>query len=90
MVGGNRTAMVIISHEGLDRREVLDVLRRRWPTVVVKSVELEEPALAMSSQDAADLGRCPRGVEPLRIVIMPPKISRRTIATVTEPMPVVV
>jgi hypothetical protein len=47
------------------------VLCRRWPDVVVKGLEQEEPAVAMTAEDAADLGRCRRGVEPLRIVVMP-------------------
>ena len=35
--------LVMISHDGVDQREVEDVLRRRWPDVVVKSLEQEEP-----------------------------------------------
>ena len=79
--------MVLISHEGVDRREVQDVLGRRWPEVVVKNLEQEEPAVTMSPGDAADLGRCRRGIEPLRIVIMP-QHDRQITAPVIEPMPV--
>ena len=64
-------ALVMVTHEGIDRHEVEAVLRRRWPDVVVKELEQEEPTVAMSPEDAADLGRCRRGVEPLRIVVMP-------------------
>jgi hypothetical protein len=71
MIGGDHKAMVLISHDGVDRREVTDVLRRRWPDVVVKELEQERPAVTMVAEDAADLGRCRRGVEPLRIVVMP-------------------
>ena len=71
MAGGDATALVLTTHEGVDRREVLDALRRRWPDVVVKELEQETPTVAMSPADAVDLGRCRRGVEPLRIVIMP-------------------
>jgi hypothetical protein len=55
----------------------------------VKSLEHEEPAWAMSPGDAADLGRCRRGVEPLRIVIMP-QHDRQIVTPAIEPMPVVV
>jgi hypothetical protein len=51
------------------RREVVDIMRP--PDIMVKSLEREEPAVAMSPADAADLGRCRRSVEPLRIVVMP-------------------
>ena len=84
---------VPISHQGIDRRELLDVLRRRWPDVVVKGLEHEEPTWEMTAQDAADLGTRRRGVEPLRILVMPQKISRVTVASVPvilEPMPVVI
>ena len=54
MAGGDGTALVMITHEGVDRHEVEDVLRRRWPDVVVKSLEQEEPAVAMTA------GRCCR------------------------------
>ena len=57
------TTLVLISHEGVDRHEVEDVLRRRWPEVVVKSLEQEEPTVAMSSRDATDIGQRRRGVE---------------------------
>ena len=63
--------MVMVSHEGIDRSEVQDVLQRRWPDVVIKKRGQEEPAWEMLPDDAAELGRCRRGVEPLRVVVMP-------------------
>jgi hypothetical protein len=89
MAGGDHMALVLVSHQDIDRREVQDVLRHRWPEVVVKSLEREEPAVAMSPDEAADLGQCRRGVEPLRIVIMP-QHDRQMIAPEVEAMPVVV
>ncbi len=90
MAGGDRRALVLVSHDGVDRREVLDVLRRRWPDVVVKGLEQEVPTVAMMAEDAADLGRCRRGVEPLRIVIMPQWDQQVIDLPVVEPMPVIV
>jgi hypothetical protein len=89
MIGGDHAALVMIIHEAIDRHEVQDVLHHRWPDVVVKSLEREEPAVAMSPVDAADLGRCRRGIEPLRIVIMP-QGDRQVAAPMIEPMPVLV
>jgi hypothetical protein len=71
MAGGDGTALVMITHNGVDQREVQDVLCARWPEVVVKTLEQEQPVVAMLPGEAADLGRCRRGVEPLRIVVMP-------------------
>ena len=50
----------------------------RWPDIVVKGMEHEKPSVTMSPIDAADLGRCRRGVEPLRIVVMPQQVQRAT------------
>jgi len=88
MAGSDGKALVMISHEGVDRHEVEAVLRRRWPDVVVKSVEQDRPAVAMSPSDAADPGQ--RGVEPLRIVVMPLHERQTITLTVIQPMPVVV
>jgi hypothetical protein len=70
MAGGDREALVMVTHDGVDQCEVLDVLHRRWPHVVLKDLAQEEPTVAMTAEDATDLGRCRRGVEPLRIVVM--------------------
>ena len=93
LMGGDRKALVIISHQGVHCREVLDVLRRRWPDVVVKELEHEDPTWTMRADDAADLGSRRRGAEPLRIVVMPQRVQRVTVApasVIVEPMPVVI
>jgi hypothetical protein len=89
MAGGDHTALVLISHEGIDRREVQDVLSPRWPNVAVKFLEHEEPTWVMTAEDAAGLGRCRRGVEPLRLVILPQRLRRMATAPMVEAMPVV-
>jgi hypothetical protein len=89
MAGGDHTALVMITHDGVDQRVVLDVLRRRWPGILVKILEQEQPAVAMTAEDAADLGRCRRGIEPLRVVIMPQQVRQIT-APMVEAMPVLV
>ena len=93
LMGGNHIAMVMISHQSIDRREVLDLLRRRWPEVVMKDLEHEEPTWAMTADDAADLGSRRRGVEPLRVVVMPQRVQRVIVAptpVIVEPIPVLV
>lgn len=93
MAGGDGTALVVISHDDVGRGELLDALRRRWPDVVVKNLEQEMPAAAMAAKNAAELGQCRRGVEPLRIVIMPQHDLSAAAAApppVMEPMPVLV
>ncbi len=70
MAMGDGTAFVLVRHPGLVRQEVAAVLRRRWSAAVVGEVGAAEPSWSMSAEDAAELARARRGVEPLRIVVM--------------------
>ena len=90
LMSGDHRALLLISHQGVDRRDVLNVLCRRLPDVVLKDLQQEEPAWEMTADDAAELGSRRRGAEPLRIVVMPQKMQRVTVAPVpvVEPMPV--
>ena len=91
MIGGDHRALVLISHEGLERREVLGALCRRWPEVVLKDSEHEELTWTMTPDAAAELGNRRRGVEPLRILVMPQRVTRVTVAPmleIVEPMPI--
>jgi hypothetical protein len=88
IVGGDRRAMVLVSHEGINRSEVQDVLRRRWPDVLIKKRGQEEPTWEMLPGDAAQLGRSRRGVEPLRVVIMPQQEHEVTTSSVIDSIPV--
>lgn len=82
-------ALVLVAHDGgVDRHELLETLHRRWPDVVIKGLEQEEPTSEMVAEDAADLGRRRRGVEPLRIVILPQQDQQAIISPIVEPMPV--
>jgi hypothetical protein len=92
-MGGDHRALVMISHQDIDRREVLEILSRRWPNVVMKDLQQEGPTWEMTAADAAELGSRRRGIEPLRIVVMPQRITLPAIVApthVVEPMPVVV
>jgi len=52
--------------------------------VLIKEPEGEEPTCAMLPGEAADLGHRRRGVEPLRVVIMPQQQQHGVVAA---PMP---
>jgi hypothetical protein len=82
--------MVMVSHGGIDQREVLEVLQRRWPDVVIKKLGQEEPTWEMLPDDAAELGRCRRGVEPVRLIIMPQQEREVTTASLFGSVPVLV
>jgi hypothetical protein len=68
-------ALVLIEHNHIGRAEVQSVLSRRWPKVVLQQPTDFEPSSWMSIANAADLARRRRGVEGLRIVVMPQRGS---------------
>ncbi len=70
MATGDGVAFVLVRHPGVERPEVAAVLRKRWPAAVITVVGASEPSWAMSMEDAAELARARRGLEPLRIVVL--------------------
>ena len=90
IIGGDRRTMLMVSHERVDRCEVQDVMRRRWPDVLINKPGREEPVWEMSPDDAAGLGQCRRGIEPVRLVIMPQREREVTTSSPVDSMPVLV
>ena len=97
MAAGDDTAFVLVRHRSVTRQEVATVLRRRWSAAVVREVGAAEPSWSMSVEDAADLARARRGVEPLRIVVLAQRAantderrcaSEHDLAEVYAPMPI--
>lgn len=97
MATGDGTAFVHVRHTGLARSEVAAVLRTRWPAAVITEVGASEPSWAMSVEDATELARARRGVEPLRIVVLAQRAADRSLRdgavtrgtpTPFEPMPI--
>ena len=98
MATGDGEVFMLVRHPGLARSEVAAVLRKRWPAAVLQDVGAAEPRWSMSTEDAAELARFRRGVEPLRVVVLPqrhddPLLVGRTAVVEPpvwlEPMPVV-
>jgi hypothetical protein len=74
MTSSGDAALVMIRHAGIDRREVVDALRRRWPSLSVGDLSVT-PTWAMSVKDAVERALARRGVEPLRVVVLPQQRS---------------
>jgi hypothetical protein len=70
MAKGDGTAMVLIRHQGIDRPEIVEVLRRHWLNAQVTGITKASPVWDFGIDDAVELARARRGVEPLRIVVM--------------------
>ena len=97
MAAGDGTALLLIRHEGISRAEVGEVLRGRWPVAPIGDVGAVPPSWTFAVEDAAELARARRGVEPLRIVVLAQRAAntgerRRTdtdnLAEPFAPMPV--
>lgn len=98
MATGDGVVFMLVSHPGTARSEVAATLRKRWPAAVFQDVGAAEPRWSMPTEDAAELARVRRGVEPLRIVVLPQRAAEATaldmigvnrVLVAVEPMPVV-
>jgi hypothetical protein len=95
MTSANGAALLLIRHPALTRAEVADVLRRRWPDVTLSDGTVP-PTWEMTVEDAVELACERRGVEPLRVVVLPQRASltdgRHGVGVLAaadlEPMPV--
>jgi hypothetical protein len=72
--GADRT-LILIQHAGIPRAALRCTLQRRWPQVALHDPAHTEPNSWLNVADAADLARRRRGIEPLRIVVMPQRAS---------------
>ena len=89
LVDGERM-LLRVRHPGINRAALWSVLERRWPTVVLVDPGAIEPATAMTVADAAALARRHRGLEPVRIVILPQIATAAPQDGWDEPMPMLV
>lgn len=98
MATGNRDLLVLVRHAGIPRAEVADVIRRRWPGVVIGDVGSVSPSWMFTIEDAAEVARTRRGVEPLRVVVLaqrasdvsaPQQTVGQEVQMPVEPMPIV-
>ena len=64
-------AMVLVQHPGLRRAHVGAALGRRWPGMVVGEVGEVVPGWKMPVEDVVRLAQARRGVEPIRVMVMP-------------------
>jgi hypothetical protein len=70
MAHGDGRATLLIRHEGVGRGEIVEVLRRHWPDAQVTEITKASLVWNLGIEDAVELARAKRGVEPLRIVVM--------------------
>jgi hypothetical protein len=88
IMGGDGTAFVMICHDDLERHELLTNLCGRRPGLHLKDLEQEMPVPLLTPLEAAELGRRHRGIEPLRVVIMPQRDAPMAKTSCLEPMPI--
>lgn len=87
LADGNR-GLILAQHPGIDRASFWVMLERRWPNVVLADLGSVEPASALAARDAAALARCRRGIEPVRVIVLPQVLASATEQeNWDEPMP---
>jgi hypothetical protein len=70
MAQADGKAMLLVRHPGIGKAEIAEVLQRRWPDAQVTDITTVFPVWNLGIEDAVELVRAKRGVEPLRIVMM--------------------
>lgn len=75
MATSDSEVLLLVRHAGIDRGEVADILQRRWPGAIVGDVGTLAPSWEMPVENAVELARARRGVEPLRIVVLAQRAS---------------
>ncbi len=97
MASADGTALLMVRHPDIDQQEVLEVLRRRWPSAIISDIADEQPSREWPLEDIVELANVRRGVEPLRIVVLgqrvvgPGKAMYMGMeAAAVDPMPVVI
>jgi hypothetical protein len=96
MVGADGTAMVLVRHPHIPRAEVAEILGRRWPEAIIGEVAAVLPNSEFTVEDAVEFARLRRGIEPLRVIVLPQRSSGSppgqemggSSLTGSEPMPV--
>jgi hypothetical protein len=61
--------LVLVQHASIDREDVLDILARRWPRIVLTNAGHAQPSSQLTVGQAAALARRRRGIEGIRIVV---------------------
>ncbi len=94
MVFDDRTMLLVARHAGINRREIAQAFQSRWPDASVGKIGTMPASWEFDLDDAVELARVRRGVEPLRIVVLPQRgvhagvQSERNVRTGgLEPMP---
>jgi hypothetical protein len=95
MAAGHGELAVLVWHEGISRAEVAEGLRRRWPGAILSDIGSLPLSWDFLIEDAVELARARRGVEPLRIVVLPERqcgsdvyCDTNSRLSAIEPMPV--
>jgi hypothetical protein len=70
MAQGDDKVMLLIRHAGIGEAEIVELLRMHWPGAQVTDITRVPPVWNLGIEDAVELARAKRGVEPLRIVVM--------------------
>jgi hypothetical protein len=84
MAQADGKAMLLVRHPGIGKAEIAEALRRRWLHALVEDAVEMSPVWDFGIDDAVELARAKRGVEPLRIVVM----AQRYVGACSDPLEV--
>ena len=89
LVTSHGTAMVVFDRGTVDRAEFVKAVQRRWAGATVTDLTDQAPSSEMTLRDAIELAALRRGIEPLRLLVLPQRDPILPTMTIIDPMPVI-
>ena len=81
--------MVVFDRGTVDRAEFVKAVQRRWAGATVTDLTDQAPSSEMTLRDAIELAALRRGIEPLRLLVLPQRDPILPTMTIIDPMPVI-
>jgi hypothetical protein len=89
IASGTGSALLLVQHPRVTRRKIADAICTRWGGSVLACAQPIYPTWVMPPKQVVELALARRGIEPLRIVVMPQRAVSKAIVprSEIEPMP---
>lgn len=92
MVCGDASALVLAQHPSIAQRRIVEMVCGGGQGSMVGTADLLSPTWAMSPEHVVQLAMARRGIEPLRVVVMPQRTTQTAVIGCGEmpPLPILI
>jgi len=89
LVSANNRALIMVSHKDITRRELHALLEQHLGPVSLSDLGEATPSTMFPASVASSIAHARRGVEPLRVIILPQRLFTHDTSRYLDPLPVV-